>query len=140
MTERSFLDTNVLLYTDDADAPRKRERAIELIERARFSSSAVVSTQVLQEYFAAATRKLGVPATTARAKVEIFGRLQLVQLDLPLILEATDLHQLHQLSIWDSLIVCAAKAGASTKLITEDLQDGQQFGSLVVENPFRDLE
>ncbi len=51
MSARSFLDTNVLLYTDDHDAPGKQKLALSLIERCREDRSGVVSTQVLQEYF-----------------------------------------------------------------------------------------
>jgi len=31
MNEKSFLDTNVLIYTDDQDSPAKQTRALELI-------------------------------------------------------------------------------------------------------------
>jgi hypothetical protein len=57
---RAFLDTNVLVYADDADAGPKRVKAQSLVLGALTHGDAVISTQVLQEYFAAATRKLSV--------------------------------------------------------------------------------
>ncbi len=57
---RSFFDTNVLVYTDDHDAPAKQRRALELVADAYRAGCGVVSTQVLSEYFVTATRKLGV--------------------------------------------------------------------------------
>jgi predicted nucleic acid-binding protein len=56
MSARSFLDTNVLLYTDSADAPTKRKQALGLLSEHRLARTGVVSLQVLQEYFVAATR------------------------------------------------------------------------------------
>ena len=75
MNARSCFDSNILVYTDDAGAPEKQARALDLLELCRTERSGVVSTQVLQEYFVTTTRKLQVPAETARRKVEIFGRL-----------------------------------------------------------------
>jgi predicted nucleic acid-binding protein len=137
MGARSFLDTNVLLYTDDHDEPRKQRIALGLVERSRTDGSGVVSTQVLQEYFVAATRKLGVPADVARRKVELFSHLSVVGIDVADVLAAVDLHRLHSISFWDALIVRAARESGCTTLHTEDLQDGWKIDGLIVENPFR---
>ena len=136
MSGRSFLDTNVLIYTDDHDAPEKQRRAIEVYERARRRRTGVVSTQVLQEYFVGATRKLGVEAAVARRKVELFARLDLVRIDLGAILAAIDFQRLHQVSFWDALIVQAALAGGCATLLSEDMQHGRRIGGLEIVNPF----
>lgn len=136
MSARSFLDTNVLVYTDDHDAPTKQKIALDLVEAARVEGWGVLSTQVLQEYFAAVTRKLGVPAEIARAKVEIFGRLDLAITDLPGILAGIDLHRLHRVGFWDGLIIHAARSAGCRLLYTEDLQHGRRFDGLEVVNPF----
>ena len=136
MTGRSFLDTNVLVYSDDADDPAKRTRALDLIAGCRRDASGVVSTQVLQEYYVAATRKLGVEVAVARRKTQLFGRLQLVPIGLDDILSAIDLHRLHSLSFWDALVVRAAIAAGCTRLYTEDLQDGWRLEGLEIVNPF----
>lgn len=133
---RSFLDTNVLVYTDDHDAPDKQAAAIALTNRLRHTREGVVSTQVLQEYYAVATKKLGVPAFAARSKVELFGRLDLVRIDLDLLLAAIDLQARASLSFWDALVVRAAQASGCSVLYTEDLQHGQRFDSVAVVNPF----
>lgn len=136
MSARSFLDTNVLVYTDDHDTPDKQRVALDLVERFRLQRTGVVSTQVLQEYFAAATRKLKVRPDLARRKVEIFAHLDLVQVDLEVILSAIDLHRLRTVSLWDALIVRAALASGCTVLLSEDLQTGQRFNGLQIVNPF----
>jgi predicted nucleic acid-binding protein len=137
MSVRSFLDTNVLLYSDDRDAPAKRRRALDLLAEHRLARSGVVSLQVLQEYFAAATRKLGVEAGIARRKVELFANYHLVVLAVDDVLAAIDLYRLHQLAFWDALIVRAASQGGCSVLYSEDLQDGRSIDGVTVVNPFR---
>jgi len=137
MSVRSFFDTNVLVYTDDLDSPEKRDRALELFETARLDGSGALSTQILQEYFVAATRKLGVPAPIARRKVELLARLDTVVLDVDDVLAAVDLHRLHQLSFSDALVVRAAQAAGCRVLYSEDLQHGWRLDGLEVVNPFR---
>jgi predicted nucleic acid-binding protein len=136
MSARSFFDTNILVYTDDHDAPAKQGRALQLFEEARLGGWGVLSTQVLQEYFAASTRKLGVPAAVARRKVEIFARLDLAILDLSDIIAAIDLHRLHGFGFWDGLIVQAARRAGCSILLTEDFQHGARIDGIEIRNPF----
>lgn len=137
MSARSFFDTNILVYTDAADAPAKRARALALVEQHRRSGTGVVSTQVLQEYFVAATRKLGVDPLVARRKAELFGRFDTVTPGVPEVLAAIDLHRLHGLSFWDAMIVRAAVDARCTRLYSEDLQHGRRYDGVEVVNPFR---
>ena len=136
MNVRSFLDTNVLVYTDDGAAIRKQETALDLVEAASIGGWGVVSTRVLQEYFVVATGKLGVSADIARAKVEIFGRLNVATIDMSTILGAIDIHRLHEVSFWDGLIIQSARSAGCRILYTEDLQHGRRFDGLEVVNPF----
>ena len=136
MNVRSFIDTNILVYTDDHDALEKQTRALDLVEQARLSRNGVLSTQVLQEYFVTATRKLNVEPAIVRRKVELFARLDLVQIDLDAILAAIDLHRLHQFSFWDALIIQSALVSGCRILFTEDLQQRRRVNGLEVLNPF----
>jgi len=136
MSGRSFLDTNVLLYTDDHDRPAKQTRALALLEETRMSGTGVVSTQVLQEYFVSATRKLGVPAPVAREKVEIFSHFQVVIVNVEDVLAAIDLHRLHSISFWDSLIIGAALSSGCSQIYSEDMQHGRRFANSEIVNPF----
>lgn len=137
MSDRSFLDSNVLVYTDAADVPDKQQRAIDLYADCRLRRRGVVSTQVLQEYFVTVTRKLGVDVSIARRKTELFGVMDLVTPDLDDVLAAVDLHRLHQLSFWDALIVRTAVVSGCSRLYSEDLQHGWRIEGLEVINPFR---
>ncbi len=138
MTERSFFDTNVLVYADDRADPARQARARQLIRDGIASGKMVVSTQVLQEYFVTAYKKLNIDPTVARRKVELYATQQLMLTDTQLILEAIDLHRLHQLSFWDSLIVCAASQARCKVLYSEDMQAGFQLRGLRIKNPFHE--
>ena len=136
MSARSFFDSNVLVYTDDADAPAKQTKALELLAAQRRAGTGVVSVQVLQEYFVAATKKLGVSPVAARRKTELFGRFDLVTPGLDDVLGAIDLHRLHPLSFWDAMIVRAALRSGCVRLYSEDLRPGWRIDGLEVVNPF----
>lgn len=136
LAERVFIDTTVLLYADDLDAGDKRAKAQGILRQVYIEGNGVISTQVLQEFFVASTRKLGVPPEIARRKVELLARLDVVTIEPALIVEAIDLHRLHPLSFWNALILRAAAASGCQMLLTEDLQSGRSIGGVRIENPF----
>jgi len=136
MSARSFLDTNVLVYTDDGGSPEKQAKAQGIVERCRSERTGVVSTQILQEYFVTVTKKLRVPPEAAKRKMEIFGRFNVFQIALEDILTAVDLHRLHQFSFWDALVVRVALRSGCSVLFSEDLQAGRRIDGLEIVNPF----
>jgi predicted nucleic acid-binding protein len=134
--DRAFVDTNVLIYAVDRHAGAKRTRALDLL--IELGSSLVISTQVIEEFFATATRKLAQRLSHDEAvrRVDELARVDVVVIDVRHIRSAITLTQEHRLSFWDALIVEAARAGNCTRLLTEDVQHGREFGRLRVENPF----
>lgn len=136
MTGRSFFDTNILVYTDDADAPDKRERALQLWQDHRIAGRAVISVQVLKEYYLASTRKLGVDPRIAIEKLELFGRADVVRDGGEDVVRAARLALEHRLSFRDAMIVASASSARCTVLFSEDLQAGRRFADLQIVNPF----
>lgn len=138
LSDRVFVDTNVFVYADDADAGGKRDRARSILSELVSAGRAVVSTQVLQEFYVVATRKLSIPPDRARSRIEVLSRLHVVLIRPELVLGAIDLHRLHALSFWDALVLrCASVAGCS-RVLSEDLNHGQIIDGVRIENPFRD--
>ena len=135
--DRCFIDTNVLVYLFDADSPGKQARSRELLEEV--ADSAVLSTQVLAEFYVAVTRKLGKPlsASEARGAVESLCELEVRPVHMNLVKSAIRRSQDSQLSFWDALIVETAMEADVSALLTEDMQHGQQFDRFRVVNPFR---
>lgn len=136
---RSFFDTNVLVYVFDAGEPRKQQRARELLEQAVDQGRALLSTQVLQEFFVAVTRRLSPPLTQELAGrvIRAFATLPIVQVDPEIILNAIETTRRYHFSFWDCLIIQAALRGGATILYSEDLQQGQMIETLRVEDPFQ---
>lgn len=134
----SFFDTNVLLYMYDDDEPEKKNRALRLFDEEVGADRAILSTQVLQELYVNATRKIKTPLSPERAEARVrdFSQLPLIRVDAPLILAATVRCRSMSFSFWDALIVEAALTARAGRLLTEDLQHGQIIDGMVVENPF----
>lgn len=135
--ERCFIDTNVLVYLFEADSPGKQARSRELLEEV--ADSAVLSTQVIAEFYVAVTRKLGkpLPASEALAAVESLCELEVRPVHMNLVKSAIRRGQDSQLSYWDALIVETAMEADASELLTEDMQHGQRFDRLRVVNPFQ---
>jgi predicted nucleic acid-binding protein len=90
----------------------------------------------LQEYFAAATRKLGVDPETAQRKVQLLARARVVRFVEDDVISAIEFHRLNRISFWDAMIVHAARLAGTNLLYSEDLQHGATLGGVRVNNPF----
>lgn len=133
---RSLLDTNVLVYADAADEPLKQQQAIALISSLRAAGTAVLSTQVLQEYVNVAVRKLQLPHELIRERIGFYRRFEMVAATADLITGALDLHILRGLSLYDALIVQAAVVSGCQRVLSEDMQHGATLSGVRIENPF----
>lgn len=136
MTARCFADTNLFLYAaskDPADAGRKAV-ARELLGREDIG----ISAQVLQEFAhnATAKKRLGLEAAETETILRAMLEYPVLPVTGELVLEAHALQQRHQISYWDAAIIAAAHTLGCTILYTEDLNAGQDYGGVIVQNPF----
>jgi predicted nucleic acid-binding protein len=136
MNGLAFFDTNILVYADDASSPEKQDRAITLFAEHLRRGTAVVSLQVLQEYFAAATRKLRLAPEMAQRKVEILGRCRLVRFELSDIIAAIELHRAGADLVLGRVDRSRGAFGGRRVLYSEDLQPGAVLAGVRVVNPF----
>jgi len=136
MADRVFLDTSIFVYAQDTGAPEKQRKSREIIAKLADSGDGVVSTQVMQEFFVAATRKLGVEPLAAKGVLKTFAVFEIVQVSAALIHEAIDCSILNQLSFWDSLILAAAVSSGCSTVLSEDLSSSQTILGLRIHNPF----
>ncbi|HUT72539.1 MAG TPA: PIN domain-containing protein [Desulfatiglandales bacterium] len=137
--DKVFLDTNIILYAYDVSAGEKHQRAKEIILDLWNSGLAVISTQVLQEFFVTATQKIPKPLDNRFAK-DIVGDLlkwEVVINDGVSVLEAIELLLQYGYSFWDSLIIEAAIKGGAEILLSEDLSHGQTIQGVTIMNPFK---
>jgi predicted nucleic acid-binding protein len=133
---RAFFDTNVLLYMYGGEAD-KQAAAVHLFTEHVRDGRLLISTQVVQEFYAAGSRKLRMPAGVLRAATAALLELPLVILSASHITAAIQNEDIHKLSFWDALIIAAAESGGAAVLYSEDLNHGQQYGSVLAQNPFR---
>jgi predicted nucleic acid-binding protein len=139
MSAEFFLDTNVFVYSFDPASPRKAQIALDLIHRAVKTRRGIVSYQVIQEFCNLALRRFEPPMThveVERYVTTVFNPIFVVPSSSNLYVRALHIHGRHRLSWYDALIVTAAMEAGCGILYTEDLQHGQRFGSLQVQNPF----
>ena len=135
MPGRVFLDANILVYAQDAGSPDKQRKSREAIAGLAGSGDGVISTQVMQEFYVTATRKIGVPPLVAKGVLKTFAVFEIVQVSPLLIQEAVDCSILNQLSFWDSLILAAAASAGCSTVYSEDLNPGQSILGVKVQNP-----
>ena len=136
MTAEVFFDTNVLVYAavgTGKDEP-KRKRALALIEFEDFGTSA----QVLQEFFVTVVMKASRPLSAAQAMewIEQWAAFPCQPIDHQLVRIAIEQAERFRISYWDAAILAAAEALGAHTVYSEDLNDGQRYGSVQVVNPF----
>lgn len=137
MNAAKFLDTNILLYAYDQDAPAKREAALRLVEQGWAAPGTLaISVQVLQELHVNLERRR-VSRPDAAQIIQDFSHWPVVDNSLALLLAALDEQARWQLSLWDALILAAARASGATELVSEDFAHGQDYGGIRAVNPFR---
>ena len=138
MSDRVFVDTNVLIYAHDVDAGAKHAAAATLVRDLWASGLGVISTQVLQEFYVNVTRKIPVPLPRAVARdvVSSYAVWHVEPIDVDRIRAASELEERTRLSFWDALIVIAARESGAATILSGDLNAGQRIEGLRVVDPF----
>lgn len=133
---KSFVDTNVLVYAMDAHDRARRKRCRELLADLRRDGTGAISTQVLQEFYVVATKKLSRDPIRVKPLLHWFEKhFEIVTVSAPLIREAVDCSVVSRISFWDALIVVAAESARTPVLYTEDLNAGQVIRGVKIVNP-----
>ena len=137
MSAKTFVDTNILVYSSDRNAGKKREIARALLDELWRDRTGVLSVQVLQEFYVTVTRKLAVPLSkdAAREIVDTYA-LWCGETSAAEVVAATRIEKEFRIAFWDALIIAsAAKAGAN-RVASEDMNHGQVIAGVRIENPF----
>ena len=132
-----FADTNIFVYAEHRESGEKHTKAARLIERLVTDGIGALSTQVLAEFYLAATSKLRMPGEAAEEVILRLATWTLHRPDYTSIIRAARLYRRYKMSWWDAVMVNSALELDCSVLWTEDLHHGQRIGSLTVRNPFR---
>jgi predicted nucleic acid-binding protein len=137
MSDKYFVDTNILVYAHDRSAGVKHRRAEMLVTQLWESGEGVLSTQVLQELCVNVRRKATHPlsAEELRQIIEDYCTWEIVTNTPESVVRALEIEQRYRTSFWDALILHAAERCGASILYSEDMAAGQRYGSLKIVNP-----
>ena len=137
MTDRTFIDTNILVYAYDSRDLQKQERAQAILKRGIEAETAILSAQVLSEFFTVVTRRIPSPLSIQEAEdaLNLISVLPVIEIDLWLVRRAIGIHRDYRITYWDSLIVAAAERAECVQIFSEDFNPGQSYNGVVVVNP-----
>jgi predicted nucleic acid-binding protein len=137
-SDRTFVDTNILIYAHDVDAGRKHELAKALLRDLWTERTGLLSTQVLQEFYVNATRKIRtlLPKSAARSVVNTYSAWCVDGITPADVVSAFQIEDAAAIGFWDALIVAVAARSGATRLLSEDLSSGQAIAGVTVHNPF----
>lgn len=138
MSDRIFVDTNILVYAHDVDAGDKHTVAARRLQELWDARCGVLSTQVLQEFYVTVTRKMVTPVSPGEARelIRTYAAWHVQVLGPDSILRASEIGERDTLSFWDALVVAAAVAAQARRILSEDLNPGQTVEGILIENPF----
>lgn len=137
MSDRTFIDTNVLIYAHDVDAKRKQETAKRILQELWSDRTGVLSMQVLQEFYVNVTRKIPRPISKEFARLVVSTYTTWCIDTTPFeISSAFRIEDESRIGFWDALIVASAIKSGATRLLSEDLNSGQTISGVRIENPF----
>ena len=137
MSNKAFIDTNILIYAYDLDAGPKHAIAADLLRRLWRDGTGIISTQVLQEFYVNVTAKIPTPISPAEARA-VGGRYlawHVVANTADRVMRASEIQERHRLSFWDALIIAAAVNAGAVTLLSEDLNNGQVVEGVKILKP-----
>jgi predicted nucleic acid-binding protein len=137
MSDKTFVDSNVLVYAHDVDAREKHEIAQAILRELWSERNGVLSLQVLQEFYVNVTRKIPhpLPKPAARSVVNTYTTWCMETTPTELA-TAFRIEDENRIGFWDALIVAAASKSGARRVVSEDLNDGQVIRGVRIENPF----
>ena len=137
MSDRTFVDTNVLIYAHDVDAKTKHETAKRVLQELWSERSGVLSMQVLQEFYVNVTREIPKPISKDAARLVVGSyAIWCIETTTAEISAAFQIEDQSQIGFWDALIVASALRGSAKRILSEDLNAGQKIAGIRIENPF----
>lgn len=139
MSANRFFDTNVVVYAYDSSDLVRQSKAQQALTEAVARGDGAVSTQVFGEFFHTVVirKKIMTSAEALGIIATLEAGLEVESITPPLVREAVLTHQRYQLRYWDSLIVATARQCGCKEVVSEDMNDGQDYGGVVVLNPFK---
>jgi predicted nucleic acid-binding protein len=132
-----FIDTNVLVYAHDGGAGRRHDRSVDLLHRLFEEANGSLSVQVLSEFYSVATKKLSMKSEEAEEAISDLSGWIIHRPGHADVLRAIRLLRRYKISWWDAMVINSAIELGCSILWSEDLAEGQRYGTVTVRSPFR---
>ena len=137
MNDKTFIDTNILIYAHDVDAKAKHRIANEILRDLWGERTGVLSMQVLQEFYINVTRKIRTPLPKDSARLVVSSYAIWCMETTPAEISAAfRIEDESRIGFWDALIVSSAARSGAARILSEDLSAGQRISGILIENPF----
>ena len=134
---KTFIDTNILIYQLDTRDMVKQKKCRDLVNDLVLRQEAVISTQILQEFYVACTLKLKIKPLMVKGIIHAFEHMEVVVVGTELIKDAIDTSIQYQISFLDSLVIVSAESAKCQLLFTEDMNRGQIIRNVRIANPLK---
>lgn len=140
MNDKTFIDTNILIYAHDIDAKAKHQNAKDILDQLWTLKTGALSMQVLQEFYVNVTRKITKPLSKDKARLVVNSySIWCVETSSTEITTAFQIEDQYKIGFWDALIVAAAVKCRADRILSEDLNAGQMIAGIRIENPFASM-
>jgi predicted nucleic acid-binding protein len=138
MIDKTFVDSNILIYAHDFDTGPKQQRAAERMTELWDARAGRLSTQVLQEFYVNVTQKIKVPISRSAAREVVRSYTPWVEswITPATVVRASEIGEIWHLSFWDGMILAAAEQVQAAQLLSEDLNHDQVIAGVRIVNPF----
>jgi predicted nucleic acid-binding protein len=136
MSDKIFIDTNLLVYAIDSFDQNRKEHARSILKNISDQYTGVISTQVMQEFYVAATKKLNADPVMSKGILTQLTNFEIISVSPELVFSAIDCSILNRLSFGDAFIIAAAASANCKEIWTEDLNHNQIILGVRINNPF----
>jgi predicted nucleic acid-binding protein len=137
MSDKTFVDSNILIYAHDVDAKAKHDTAKDVLRELWSQRTGVLSVQVLQEFYVNVTRKIASPLSKEEARLVVNSyTVWCTETTAAEIAAAFRIEDESRIKFWDALIVASAAKASAVRILSEDMNDQQIIAGVRIENPF----
>ena len=136
MSDKIFIDKNLLVYAIDSFDQDRKKHSRSILKQISNQYTGVISTQVMQEFYVAATKKLNADPVIIKGILTQLTNFEIISVSPELVFSAIDCSILNRLSFWDALIISSAASAKCKEVWTEDLNHDQIILGVRIKNPF----
>jgi predicted nucleic acid-binding protein len=134
-----LVDTNVLVYAHDRGEPDKQRQAIQVLDALQATGDGRLTTQVIGEFFRAATKPPAPILTLKQAQQQVnnfIATWPVLETTPMVVQEAVRGVLAHKFSYYNAQVWAAARLNQLAAVLSEDFTDGRTVEGVRFVDPF----